>query len=89
MGGCLDQERKFWDARLNARYRELTAQHADDPLIGERLRDMQRAWIGYRDARCDYEFVQWRGGTGGGPAVIACLMQSTAEQVFTLEQHIR
>lgn len=89
MGGCLDEERKFWDARLNATYRQLIAQHGDNAILTDRLRDMQRIWITYRDARCDYELVQWGGGTGGGPALIACLMKATAEQTLILEQNIR
>lgn len=89
MGGCLDYERAYWDARLNDTYQSLLAQQGEDLAVAENLRVMQRAWIGYRDARCDYEYVQWGGGTGGGPAVLACLMQATAEQVFVLEQNLR
>ncbi len=89
MGGCLDRERDFWDGRLNAAYQQLLSQQRSDPAMLDALRGMQRAWISYRDARCDYEYVQWGGGTGGGPAILACLMQATAEQVFVLEQNIR
>lgn len=90
MGGCLDRERAYWDARLNTVYQDLLAQHADrDPAWTQNLRAMQRAWIPYRDARCDYEYVQWGGGTGGGPAIVACLMHATAEQVFVLEQNLQ
>jgi len=89
MGGCLDRERDFWDARLNEGYQQLLTQQRDDPAMLDALRDMQRAWISYRDARCDFEYVQWGGGTGGGPAILACLMQTTAEQTFVLEQNIR
>ena len=46
---------------------------------------MQRAWIGWRDATCDYERAQWGGGTGGGPATVACLMRLTGEQALYLE----
>lgn len=90
MGGCLDRERAYWDARLNETYQRLLAQQADrETAITDNLRAMQRSWISYRDARCDYEFVQWGGGTGGGPAILDCLMRATAEQVFILEQYVR
>jgi uncharacterized protein YecT (DUF1311 family) len=46
---------------------------------------MQRAWIGYRDAACDYERAQWGGGSGGGPATAGCLMRLTGEQALALE----
>ncbi|MEO0774677.1 MAG: lysozyme inhibitor LprI family protein, partial [Pseudomonadota bacterium] len=50
----------------------------------EALRAMQRAWIAYRDATCDYEYSQWGGGTGGGPALIGCIMRETGEQTLYL-----
>ena len=50
------------------------------------LRAMQRAWIGFRDATCDYERSLWGGGTGGGPATAACLMRMTGEQTLYLER---
>jgi len=90
MGGCLARERAYWDDLLNETYQQLRAQHAQgDAVLTDNLRTMQRAWLTYRDARCDYEYVQWGGGTGGGPAILACLMQTTAEQVFVLEQNLR
>jgi uncharacterized protein YecT (DUF1311 family) len=76
MGFCLDRELTLWDGRLNAAYRDLMA---------AALRAMQRGWIAFRDARCDYERAQWGGGTGGGPATLACLMQMTGEQALYLE----
>jgi uncharacterized protein YecT (DUF1311 family) len=96
MGFCLAEEWEWWDARLNTAYGGLMDRHratdADLKLIGstvpslaEALRDMQREWIGYRDAACGYERAQWGGGTGGGPAFVGCLMQLTGEQALALE----
>jgi len=89
MGACLEQERAYWDGRLNAVYQLVLAQQGGDAGTADGLRTMQCAWIVYRDARCDYEYAQWGGGTGGGPAILACLMQTTAEQVFVLERNVR
>lgn len=96
MGGCFWAEYTYWDARLNASYQAtLTSAKADDAelkaigatvaSVGDALRTMQRAWLPFRDAACDYERAQWGGGTGGGPATAACLMRMTAEQTLTLE----
>jgi uncharacterized protein YecT (DUF1311 family) len=96
MGFCLSQEWAWWDARLNAAYGALMARHEagdaevkaegiEAPSVAEALRGMQRAWIVYRDEACDYERAQWAGGTGGGPATAACLMQQTGEQALALE----
>ncbi len=97
MGYCLDQERAYWDARLNADYKAIRAKAraGDDemkqigsaaPSTANALRDMQRAWIVWRDATCDFERSQWGGGTGGGPATLACLLRLTGEQALYLEQ---
>ncbi|PIV73116.1 MAG: hypothetical protein COW55_14255 [Rhodobacteraceae bacterium CG17_big_fil_post_rev_8_21_14_2_50_65_11] len=94
MGGCLSLEAEFWDDRLNAVYRTLRAQdqrqdaEAPDyaPAQAEALRDMQRAWIAFRDATCTYEASQWSGGTGQGPAYEGCVMRMTAEQTLYLER---
>ena len=96
-GYCLDQERMFWDAKLNRTYQEVLkrAQQIDAELaeIGssappqvEALRNMQRAWITFRDAACEFEYSQWGGGTGGGPAYVSCQLSLTAEQTSRLSR---
>lgn len=96
MGMCLHQELEYWDRRLNTTYQqamaeaqeidtELVEMGSSVPSIADALLKMQRAWIPFRDATCDYERVQWGGGTGGGPATVSCLLDLTARQVFLLE----
>ncbi|RDC71936.1 DUF1311 domain-containing protein [Rhodovulum sp. 12E13] len=98
MSFCFWKELEWWDARLNAVYGRLMAQEQriDAEIAGlsdappasraDALRAMQRAWIPFRDAACDYERSQWGGGTGGGPATYACLMHETARQTLRLER---
>lgn len=97
MGGCLDRELQYWDARLNAAYtvamrraRAVDAEMKDlgssAPPQAPAMRAMQRAWIGFRDAKCDFVRSEWGGGTGGGPATIACLMEETGRQALFLER---
>ena len=97
MGYCIDREREYWDTRLNRAYKairnkaraldgEMKEIGSSAPALAPALRDMQRAWIGFRDATCDFEMAQWGGGTGGGPALLGCLMRLTAEQSLYLEQ---
>lgn len=96
MAGCLDREWQFWDEKLNAAYKARRAEaraadaERDDPgsmvpSQADALRDMQRAWIAWRDATCDYERALWGGGTGGGPASVSCHMTLTARQALYLE----
>ncbi|MGY6706450.1 lysozyme inhibitor LprI family protein [Roseinatronobacter sp.] len=92
MGFCLDAELDHWDGRLNGAYQalraDLTAQDADRTnaaiSLSDSARDMQRAWIGFRDARCSFEAAQWQGGTGASPAFLGCAMTMTAEQTLYL-----
>ena len=90
MSGCLDRELQYWDAKLNENYASALrrARDADGDTDGApsatALREMQRAWIPFRDATCDYERSQWGGGTGGGPATSSCLMRLTGQQALYL-----
>ena len=99
-GYCFGSEGEDWDARLNAVYQTLLPQQArlhedlqsfnpDFSNPQDRMRDMQRNWIAYRDAACDWEYLQWSGGTGGGPAIAQCLMELTALQTIFLMQRTR
>lgn len=97
MGACLSRELSYWDDRLNRVYgAAMTKARAIDtemndlgsaaPPQAPALRDMQRAWITFRDAKCDHARSLWGGGTGGGPATVDCLMQTTGVQVMYLEK---
>ncbi|MDJ0612689.1 MAG: DUF1311 domain-containing protein [Rhizobiaceae bacterium] len=99
MGFCLDEELRWWDARLNRVYSSyLASEKRDDqelknigssaPEKAPALKEMQRSWIKYRDALCEHEAVQWGGGTGQGPAYLSCLLSETGRQIFVLEDRM-
>ncbi|MCB1387243.1 MAG: DUF1311 domain-containing protein [Nitratireductor sp.] len=99
LGMCFTAESDWWDAKLNQAYQQLSALEAEEDLdakestlpVPERvpaLKDMQRKWIAYRDALCEYEYVQWGGGTGGGPASAQCALIETARQYFVLADRL-
>lgn len=96
MMACLQGELAYWDLRLNAAYGQRTAEartedaemasiRATSASLTDALRAMQRAWMAYRNTACLHEQAQWRGGTGGGPATLACHMHETARQALKLE----
>ena len=102
MIACLGAELDWWDADLNAAYHDLHARQslrdagwsdADTPWMPPRpsgadtLRDMQRAWIAFRDASCAYEALDWWGGTGAQLIEVTCLLQMTAEQALRLRHY--
>ncbi len=99
MGGCLEKELIYWDAALNSAYLALIEQVRQIDADAEKnewrvakqvpaLRKAQRAWIAYRDATCEYEYATWSGGTGGGPALLSCLMTLTGEQALRLQARL-
>ena len=96
---CFEAEMKDWDRRLNSAYGALKLQfEALETLDSETddygrsravaLQDMQRAWIAYRDARCDFIASRWTGGTAGGPIRMSCLAHRTGRQALLLESEI-
>ncbi len=93
---CLEHERQYWDGKLNLAYKRASsnAKSIDNEAVAlgssvssqaDALRDMQRAWMAFRDATCIYEQSLWGGGSGGGPASVTCHMRLTAEQAIYLE----
>lgn len=94
---CSDAGLRFWDARLNASYRELMdiyrAEDAEDPespyQLAPLLREAQRAWIAYRDANCGaFERYRFRGGTLGRLTSITCMSDMTADRAHELEEFL-
>jgi uncharacterized protein YecT (DUF1311 family) len=93
---CISQEYQWWDARLNRVFGDLKANLAaqddafpDEPQQAPALVEMQRAWIAYRDATCEFERREWGSGTAGRPTYASCLLQETAEQALFLETRLR
>mgnify|MGYP002622176764 CR=1 FL=1 len=98
MAGCLDAEREYWDGELNAAYGELRARaqqfDADPPIEGlpprpssvDALRDMQRAWIAFRDAECGFRYTYWREGTIRSLFFGSCMLDLTARRAIDLEE---
>lgn len=94
-GFCFGAERDDWDARLNAACQAvLKADEKTDAEMKElglavapqapALREMQRAWIAYRDAACNYEMTTWGGGSGAGPAGSECEMRMSGRAALDL-----
>ncbi len=83
MVDCADRERAVWDQRLNKTFQ--AAVTARDPKLVEALRQAERAWIAYRDARCALPAVENEGGSIVGPLTAMCLLDATARQAIWLE----
>ena len=79
---CYDRERKVWDAMLNENFRALGADLDEGQKL--KLRDMQRAWIAYRDTTCSFYHDKIR-GTMATSMAAACVARETARRALLLK----
>jgi uncharacterized protein YecT (DUF1311 family) len=79
---CYRVEGEIWDDLLNENYRSLAADLDDEQKA--KLRDMQRAWIAYRDSTCGFYYTKIR-GTMAGPMIAACAAGETARRAVLLK----
>ena len=75
LAACLEKARTSSDAELNAVYGEVRKRLESDET--KQLVATQRLWIQYRDANCAAGRDLYGGGTGSGPAYLACLEAMT------------
>lgn len=79
---CSGHAVDYWDRALNRVYGEVM-DRAPSELRGA-VRDAQRAWITWRDARCGaYRFFE---GTLWRPVAVGCVSETTRRRVGDLEE---
>ena len=88
MNECQGREYKKADAALNAVYKQLMAKIEDE---GERtaLKAAQQAWIKFRDADCEFESYQNKGGTIYPLVYSGCLTVHTQERTKQLRELLK
>jgi uncharacterized protein YecT (DUF1311 family) len=79
---CLRAEQAIWDDLLNENFRVLR-EGLDDGQQAK-LRDMQRAWIAYRDTTCGFYYDKIQGSMATGMTA-ACLVRETARRALLLK----
>jgi uncharacterized protein YecT (DUF1311 family) len=99
MNQCTSREAAIWNERFNAVYRRLQAGDigqiktqrlwgggpVKDVTGADVLRDTQRAWIAFRDRKCDAAGLPMEGGSGATLLATECYLQETARQALWLE----
>lgn len=79
---CIAREHAFWDRLLNQSYARLRETGTGDRNAA--LRDLQRQWLAWREARCAYEAQQYEGGTYANVAANGCFTLETARRAIDL-----
>jgi uncharacterized protein YecT (DUF1311 family) len=85
---CADQEFKAADAALNRTYAEIQKRLADDADGKKRLTVAQKAWIGFRDAECDFQTFNSRDGSIYPMIVSECLTAMTKKRTEELKVYL-
>ncbi len=80
---CAELAYKEADAKLNQVYQKVFAEL--DKEAKPLLQKAQRAWIGFRDAHCESDVFDTRGGTGFLSYLSACLQAVTEQRTQYLQ----
>ena len=72
---CLSKELDKHDADLNQQYK--LCMKKLDKVAQNKLRAAQKAWISFRDADCEFQADENRGGTLEGVSNLSCLSSKT------------
>ena len=81
---CQIREQKIWDDYLNDWYGESLKRLADEPDAAAALKEAQRAWIQFRDAKCDYWEKRYEGGTFASVAAGNCMRATTGQRAIEM-----
>jgi uncharacterized protein YecT (DUF1311 family) len=79
---CYRLEAAIWDDLLNENYKSLAADLDEEQKA--KLREMQRAWIAYRDSTCGFYYTKIH-GTMAVPMTAACTARETARRAVLLK----
>ncbi|MCX2545253.1 lysozyme inhibitor LprI family protein [Pseudomonas sp. COW5] len=89
MNQCAGQEYKAADKELNAVYQQITARLKDNAEGKKLLISAQRAWIGFRDAECNFSASGVAGGSVYPLIYSNCLTSVTKVRIEALKQYLK
>ena len=89
---CLHDEYEWWDVQLNRAYQGLMKEAKQADAVGKNrvfsdvdsLQQMQRSWLGYRDATRHFSYLKFGGGTSGPTGEAECPLLLTGRQTLFL-----
>lgn len=80
---CYRMEAAIWDALLNENYKDLM-DVIEDKADQDKLKEVQRAWIKYRETTCDFYWFKIH-GTMAVPMTAACQLRENARRALLLK----
>ncbi|HVZ42519.1 MAG TPA: lysozyme inhibitor LprI family protein [Ramlibacter sp.] len=83
MNTCAARDYEREDARLNKAYRDVIAKL--EPAKREKLREVQRLWLSYRDLNCDFQTDDYVGGTMYSLVHSICLTEMSKQRTKDLK----
>lgn len=83
MNVCAARDFEREDKRLNQTYRDLLAKL--EPAKREKLREVQRTWLSYRDLNCDFQSADYEGGSIYSLVQSSCLGEMTKQRTKDLK----
>ncbi|MBB3259371.1 uncharacterized protein YecT (DUF1311 family) [Paraburkholderia bannensis] len=86
MDECIGRAMKASDQALNETYRALLAKISKSGA--DQLRKTQRAWLGWRDAQCEFNTMATNGGTIHSSMYALCIDELTQEQTRRLDAQL-
>lgn len=83
MNICAARDYEREDKRLNQTYRDLVAKLEQGKR--DKLREVQHAWLSYRDLNCDFQSDDYKGGTIFSLVQSSCLAEMTKQRTKDLK----
>jgi uncharacterized protein YecT (DUF1311 family) len=84
MNQCAAQQYKIADQALNQAYKRVVANLAQNKPALDKLREAQRAWIGFRDANCTAQAALHQGGSIQPTILNSCMATVTTTRAEEL-----
>jgi uncharacterized protein YecT (DUF1311 family) len=84
---CWGKEYKAADGTLNQVYRQLVSKLNDEEKA--QLKEVESAWLKYRDGNCEFVADEYKGGTMRPMAYAICLTDMTKNRTAELRVQIK
>jgi uncharacterized protein YecT (DUF1311 family) len=81
---CNMREQTIWDGRLNEWYGQAQSHLKDNTAAATALKDAQRAWIQFPDAKCGYWEKRYEAGTFASVATGNCTRIETRRRALEM-----